>query len=263
MLFDVKGRRKRFIQVSYVILAILFVVGLVGFGIGGGTQGGFFDALSGGGGGAGSDIYEKRAERAERAVRVNPKREEAWLALAEAKINVARTGDNYDTETGQFSEGASGLLSDATRAWERYLKLDPSKPNGTVASLMVQVYATLLRFGATSSALDTFEKAAQAQEIFAKVRPSPSAYFNLAAILYQIGKIARGDRAGDEAIRRTPSDQRNTVRAQLKDARKEGLEAKREVKKAEEQATKAARKARKSGEDPFGAAPGGQPLPGQ
>jgi tetratricopeptide (TPR) repeat protein len=263
MLFDVKGRRKRFIQVTYVILALLFGVGLVGFGIGGGTQGGFFDALTGGGGGSsGSDLYEKQAERAQRAVRANPKREEAWLALAEAKINVARTGDNYDSQTGQFKEEASTTLTDATRAWERYLALDPRKPSATVASLMVQAYATLLRFGKIASALDAFEQAANAQEIVAEARPSPIAYFNLAAISYQIGKIARGDRAGAEAVRRTPKDQRNTVRAQLADARKDGLKVKRQVKKAEEQATDAARKARKSGQDPFGAAPGGQATPG-
>jgi tetratricopeptide (TPR) repeat protein len=264
MLFDVKGRRKRFIQVTYVLLALLFGVGLVGFGIGGGTQGGIFDALGGGGGGGnGSDLYEKRAARAEHAVRIKPKQGRAWLALAQAKIDVARTGDNYDSQTGQFSEGAAGLLADAAHAWERYLDLDPKKPSGSVASLMIPVYSSLLRFGRVVSALDAFEQAARAQEIVAKARPSPIAYFNLAAISYQIGKIAKGDRAGDEAVRRTPKDQRNTVRAQLDDARKEGLKVKREVKKSDEQAKKAARKARKSGQDPFGATPGAQTAPGQ
>jgi tetratricopeptide (TPR) repeat protein len=264
MLFDLKGRRKRFIQVSYVILAFLFAVGLVGFGIGGATSGGLFDALGGGGGGsANSSIYEKQAERAQRAVLANPKRERAWLKLAEAKLNIARTGGDYDSETGQFEEGAAGGLKDAARAWERYLKLKPKKPSGAIASQMVQVYATLLRFGEASAALDAFNQAARAQEIFAEAQPSPIAYFNLAVILYQIGKIGKGDRAGDEAIRRTPSDQRNTVRAQIADARKEGIKLKRETKKAEKQAAEAAKKASESGKDPFGAPPTSPTAPGR
>ena len=40
MLFDLKGKRKRFVQVTYVVLAVLFAVGLIGFGIGGGVSGG-------------------------------------------------------------------------------------------------------------------------------------------------------------------------------------------------------------------------------
>jgi tetratricopeptide (TPR) repeat protein len=264
MLFDLKGKRKRFVQVTYVILAFLFAVGLVGFGVGSGTSGGIFDAITGGGGGGGggTSIYEKQATSAERALRVNPRRERAWLKLAEAKINVARTGKNYDTTTGQFKEGATGDLKDATKAWERYLKLRPKKPDGVTASLMVQVYATLIRFGEADSPLDAFNQAARAQEIFAKARPSPIAYFNLAAILYQIGKIGHGDQAGDQAIRRTPKDQRNTVSAQLADARKQGVKLKRQTKKAEKQAAEAAKKASKSGKDPFGAPPSGQ-TPGQ
>jgi hypothetical protein len=51
MLFDVKGKRKRMIQVVYVILAILFGGSLVLFGTGSGVQGGLLDAFTGGGGG--------------------------------------------------------------------------------------------------------------------------------------------------------------------------------------------------------------------
>jgi tetratricopeptide (TPR) repeat protein len=263
MLFDVRGRRKRFIQVSYVILAVLFAVGLVGFGIGGNTQGGFFDALTGGGGSSGSNVYEKEAEQAQKTLRLRPKNERAWAKLAQAKINIARTGDDYDSETGQFEEGATGNLQAATRAWERYLKLKPKRPNGLLANQMVQVYATLLRFDVGGSPLDQFNQAARAQEIFAEARPSSIAYFNLATIYFQIGKIGQGDKAGDTALRLTPKDQRNTVRAQIAEVRKEGIKLKREQKKAERQAAEAAKKASKSGKDPFGAPPTGQTPPGQ
>jgi tetratricopeptide (TPR) repeat protein len=264
MLFDLKGRRKRFVQVTYVLLAFLFAIGLVGFGIGGATSGGLFDVFgNGGGGGSGSNIYEKEADRAEEAVRANPKNERAWLKLAEAKVNVARTGNDYDTNTGQFKEGATGDLKEAARAWERYLELKPRKPSGPIASSMVQVYATLLRFSETSDPLDAFNQAARAQEIFAKAQPSSIAYFNLAGILYQIGKIGKGDKAGDKAVELTPKDQRNTVEAQVADARKEGIKLKRQTKKAAKQAAEAQKKASKSGTDPFGASPAGQTSLGQ
>ena len=53
MLFDLRGRgRRRTVQVIYLTLAILMGGGLVLFGIGGGTNGGLFDAIGGNGGSA-------------------------------------------------------------------------------------------------------------------------------------------------------------------------------------------------------------------
>lgn len=260
MLFDLRGKRKRAIQATYLILAVLFGGGLVLFGVGSDVQGGLVDAISGNsGGGNGSSTFEKQAERYERAVRANPRNEQAWLALARANYNAATSGEDFDSETGQFEEGAVDDLSAATRAWERYLRLDPKRPDTSAASLMVQAYAARLQFG-SGVPLDIFERAAEAQQIIAQQRPSPIAWFNLAAIRYQIGKIGAGDRAGDRALALTPRDQRNTVRAQLDEARKDGLKFKKELKKSEEQAAQAAREARKSGEDPFGTTPGQAPL---
>jgi tetratricopeptide (TPR) repeat protein len=261
MLFDLKGRRKRFIQVSYVILAILFAMGLIGFGIGGATSGGLFDALGGGGGGGGSSASRDEVKRLERAVAAQPKNERAWARLARAEYAVATAGDDYDRQTGGFNEGALPELRRSARAWERYLKLDPKKPDTAVASLMVQVYGTLLQLGGGVDAVESLRQAARAQKIVAEGRPSPIAYFNLASIYYLIGRIGEGDKAGNEAVDRTPKDQRNTVRAQLDEVRKRGLKIKRETAKAEEQAAKAAKEARKSGQDPFGVAPGSQVLP--
>jgi tetratricopeptide (TPR) repeat protein len=261
MLFDLKGKRKRFVQVTYVILAILFGGSLVLFGIGSDAPGGLVDAITGGnpGGGNLSGTFQDQVEKAEKRVRLKPKDPRAWAALSQAEFNLARAGGDYDQESGQFAEGAGDTLEKATRAWERHLALKPEKPDATVASLMVQAYGSLLRFG-RGSPLDTFDKAAEAQEIFAEARPSPNSYFSLAAIRYQIGRIGQGDRAAEEAVRRTPKDQRNVVRSQLEEVRKEGLKAKRELKKSEEQAAKAAREARKAGQDPFGTPPGQAPI---
>ena len=139
MLFDLKGRRKRLIQVVYVVLAVLFAAGLIGFGIGGATSGGLFDAIGGGGGGSSSSAFEKQVTRLERSVAAQPRNEKAWAELARTEYQVATTGGDYDNETGTFGEDALRHLRRSARAWERYLALKPRRPDPAVASLMVQV----------------------------------------------------------------------------------------------------------------------------
>ena len=53
MLFDLRGKRKRVVQVVYASLAVIFLVGFVGFAIGSGNgPGGLFDAIGLGNGGS-------------------------------------------------------------------------------------------------------------------------------------------------------------------------------------------------------------------
>lgn len=255
MLFDLKGKRKRFVQVTYVALAFLFAIGLIGFGVGGGTGGGgFLDAITGNGGGGGSSSSSDIIKRDERAVKVNPKSESAWLDLLRDQYAAATAGNAYDRNTGQFSEGAAPELTRAAQAWERYLALKPKRPNTGAANTIVQVYATLLRLG-TGDPYEQLRRAGQAQEIVAKRQPSAIAYYQLATISYVRGSFTKADAAGAKALKLTPKDQRNTVKSQLDDARKQGLKLKKQAKSAREQATKAAREARKKGQDPFGASP--------
>jgi tetratricopeptide (TPR) repeat protein len=264
MLFDLKGKRKRLIQVVYVALAVLFAVGLVGFGVGGATSGGLLDAISGGGsGGSGSSTFEKQVTKLEQAVAAQPRNEKAWAQLARTEYQVATTGGDFDNQTGAFGEDALRHLRRSARAWERYLKLEPRKPDAAVASLMVQVYGSLLQSGGGVDAIGALKQAARAQEIVAEARPSAIAFFNLASIQYLTGKIAAGDQSAKEAVKRTPKDQRNTVQAQVDEIRKRGLKIKSQTKKADEQAAAAAKEARKSGQDPFGATPGSQVAPNQ
>src|SRR3954453_2366011 len=51
MLFDLGGKRRRAVQATYLILAVLLGGGLVLFGIGGSVSGGLLDAFKGGKGG--------------------------------------------------------------------------------------------------------------------------------------------------------------------------------------------------------------------
>ena len=262
MLFDLKGKRKRTVQVIYVILAILFGGGLVLFGVGSSASGGLFDALFGSNSGSGhidTSSFKRQVKAAELKTRADRKNPKAWLDLAKAELDLARAGGDVDPNTGQFKEGAVDTVEKATQAWEHYLKLKPKKPDPNTASLMVQSYATLFTYE-RGDPLTNVESAANAQEIFAKARPSPNSWFVLANILYQFGKIDRADRAAKKAVALTPKDQRNVVQGQIDDLRKQGLKIKNQLAKSKEQAKKAAQQARKSGQDPFGATPGQSTL---
>jgi hypothetical protein len=256
MLFDLKGKRKRLVQVVYVALAVLFGVGLVGFGIGGGSSGGIFDAIGGGGGGgSSSNGYKTEVNRLTQKLRTAPKDKKAWSDLAQANYNLARSGGDYDPNTGQFKEGATNTLAAATDAWERYLNLKPRKPNISTALLMFQSYAALVLL-ANGDPLDRYKKAEGAAEIIAKQQPNPNAFYRVAAVAYAIGQIKKGDAAAKQTLHGIPKDQQNEVKSQLVDLRKRGLKAKQQLKASKKQAAQAAKDAQKTGKDPFGTAPG-------
>ena len=248
MLFDLKGKRKRLVQVVYVMLAILFGGGLVLFGVGGNVSGGLVDAFRGNSSsGADNSAFTDIVEREQRRVARNPDDPEAWIALARAQFNLAASPAGSD-ESGALTDRGQQAVVEVTQAWDRYAALKPKKIDASGAS------SAALAFGA----LQDYDKAADIQELSLEARPNnPNGYFQLADFAYRADQTDRGDRAAKEAVRRTPSDQRNTVRSLVADIKKQGKQIAAAVKEAE----KAQREARKKGqEEPdqnFG------PLPGQ
>ncbi|MGH2804983.1 MAG: hypothetical protein ACRDL4_18375, partial [Thermoleophilaceae bacterium] len=76
MLFDLRGRRRRAVQATYLTLAVLMGGGLVFFGIGGDVSGGLFDAFSDrSGGGDANSALEDRIDRFEERLEANPRDE--------------------------------------------------------------------------------------------------------------------------------------------------------------------------------------------
>src|SRR5918998_4223219 len=172
MLFDLRSTgRRRFVKVVYVTLAILMGGGLVLFGIGGEVSGGLVDAIteSDGTSGDGSDRFQQREEQALAATRRNPRDEAAWLALTRARVQLAGQGDNIDPETGQYSETGRAKLREAAQSWERYMALEPERPDTRTARLMVQAYG----------GLGDLAQATRAQEIVTEARPTAATYTQL------------------------------------------------------------------------------------
>src|SRR3954468_3033663 len=97
MLFDLRGRRRRAVQATYLTLAVLMGGGLVLFGIGGNTSGGLFDAFKGGNGSGGDKHAEKRVQRTKKVLARNPNDKAVLKALGR---------DEYQTATSQLPQNA-------------------------------------------------------------------------------------------------------------------------------------------------------------
>src|SRR5829696_9046173 len=214
MLFDLRGSgRRRIVKIVYITLAFLMGGGLLLFGIGGGgcISGGLVDAITerDGGGDTGTDRFSKAEKAALAKTKANAQDAPAWAELARARFQLAGAGENFDPDKGTFTKAGQAKLEGAGHAWERYLALDPKKPDDRVASLMVQAFG----------ALNEPAKAAAAQEVITDARPRASTFTQLAIFAYQAGQTRKGDLAKDKAIELTEPDMREALKGQLESAK--------------------------------------------
>lgn len=210
MLFDLGGRRRRVVQATYLLLAVLMGGGLVLFGIGGDVSGGLFDAFSERRSSSdGAGLVEQRIERAETRLAANPKDANALEEIVRARYQLA--SQSADPETGAFGPEARAHLRAAGRAWQRYLALDPEPPDPGLASLMVQAYG--------EAGINQPERAVRAAEIVAEARPSAQAFLLLTRYASLAGQTRTADLAGDRAIELAPRDQKDLVREQVQQAK--------------------------------------------
>jgi hypothetical protein len=233
VLFDLRGKRKRVVQVSYVLLAAIFLLGFVGFGIGGGgnSAGGIFDAIGLGGDGSGGSLsgqFDDQIDNANEQLAKNPNDTAALLKLSKYEYYKAKQGVTQDQATGaiSISEDAHTELGKSVDAWEKYLKVNKGKPNPAIAAQIVQAYYFL----------SDAQGAAEAQRIVASNQPSSGSYGQLAFYLYFAGDISGGDQAASKAEAEAPKSQRSQVKQQLEQIRKQAVQAKKQVAKAQKNA---------------------------
>ena len=220
MLFDLRGSgRRRTVKIVYIALAFLMGGGLVLFGIGGGggISGGLVDAITGttGGGDTSGDRFRKAEAAALAKTKANPQDAPAWAALARARFQLAGAGENFDAAKSTFTKKGVAQLNSAGDAWERYLALNPKKPDDRVASLMVQAFG----------ALNQPDKAAEAQEVITDARPTAATFTQLAIFAYQAGQTRKGDLAKNKALELTDPDMREALKGQLDSAKQSAASA--------------------------------------
>lgn len=215
MLFDLRGRgRRRTIQGIYLALAILMGGGLVLFGIGGNTSGGLLDAFREDQQTSGSDVIERRIERYDKRVAANPRDAAAWAELARLRTQQASIV-GFSEQTGTYTDDGRVELTKAERAWDRYLALEPDKPNARVANIMVQA------LGVTG--LGKLDKAVTAMEIVTESRdPTWQLFSQLSGLAYAAGQTRKGDLARDRALELAPKNQRSLIKGQLEQAKAQG-----------------------------------------
>ena len=232
-------------QVSYVLLALLFVVGFLGFGIGvGGGPGGIFDALgisNSGNTGSATAQFEDQIDAANEKLAKDPNDTQALLKLAENEYLLGKEGVSQDPSTGQISitTDAHSHLGSSADAWSKYLRVNKAKPDVTTAFDMVNVYVIL----------NDADGAAKTQAIIAQDQPSAQAYGQLAFFQYAGGDIKGGDASRKKALSLASSSQRKQLEGTLNQQRKAGLK----VQKAQEQV-------KKQGQGAGPTAPGTNPL---
>jgi hypothetical protein len=206
VLFDLKGRRRRVVQATYLMLAILMGGGLVFFGIGGDVSGGLFDAFSDRSS-SGNSIVEDRIDENNEKLQTDPKNA---AALKELSRDWYQLATQEADATGAFSDEGKERLAESDVAWQRYLELDPKKPDPALAGLMINVYAP--------TALNKPAEGAEAAEIVTTAQPSAQAYLQLATYAAQAGQERKADLAGMKAIELAPKKQRSTVKQLVEQA---------------------------------------------
>ncbi|MGH2781162.1 MAG: hypothetical protein ACRDL0_20660 [Thermoleophilaceae bacterium] len=211
MLFDLRGRRRRAVQATYLTLAVLMGGGLVFFGIGGDVSGGLFDAFSDrSGGGDANSALEDRIDRFEERLEANPRDEAALKALVRDNFSLA--GAQLATGQQQYPEEARDELRQAAQYWQRYLEVEEGKVDSSLARVALVIYE--------QNALAQPEQAAEAMRIVAEAENTPQAYLALVQRASAAGDTRTADLAAQKAVSLAPEDLRKQVEKQAEQFKK-------------------------------------------
>src|SRR3954462_6264160 len=222
MLFDLKGKRRRTVQVVYLMLAVLMGVGLVAFGIGSGVNGGLSDLFGGGNGSnKGDKIIQEKIDTADKQLLANPKNTAALAEVIRGHYQLATA--QSDPNTGQFTKDAIDDLREAATAWESYIATNPEKPDLGLARVMVQAYGGLAQITAQQTeATRYWTGAANATELIAADKPTPANYIALVQYATLAGQTRKADLAGKKAVSLAPKKQRKAAEQQVAAAKAAG-----------------------------------------
>jgi hypothetical protein len=213
MLFDLKGKRRRAVQGTYLTLAILMGAGLVLFGIGSSVNGGLGDLFKGGGGSnQANETIQKRIDAADKTLKTQPNNVPALAAKTRAEYQLATA--SADAQTSEFTKDSQAPLQATVTTWERYVKAN-EKPDPSLARLVVQAYDGLGRLTKDQSTASRYwSGAADAAEVVTLAQPTAQNYIGLVQYASLAGQTRKADLAGKRAIALAPKDQKK----QAKDA---------------------------------------------
>jgi hypothetical protein len=206
MLFDLRGRRRRAVQATYLLLAILLGGGLVFFGVGSDVSGGLFDVFGerSGSGGNGNAALEERVDRLEKRAAANPGNTAALQELVRDYYGLATT--QQESSSAEFPDEAKDELRKAGSAWQRYVDSAEGEPSSATATYALRVYDV--------GALNQPKEAQKAAAIVAKAENDSSSYLQLVGYASLAGDTRTADLATQKAVDLAPKDQRKAVKQQ-------------------------------------------------
>jgi hypothetical protein len=209
MLFDLRGRRRRAVQVTYLLLALLMGGGLVLFGIGGDVSGGLLDAFKGGGGPSADSAFQKRIDKQEQRLQANPRNEAVLQGLVRDYYSVATS--KRESGTTGFPADAKDDLRKAGSYWQRYLAAADT-PDPDVAGYALQVYDV--------GGLNKPKDAQRAAAILAEAQNDAPSYLRLVSYASRAGDTRTADLATQKAIDLAPKSQRKLIKKQAEALKK-------------------------------------------
>jgi hypothetical protein len=205
MLFDLRGKRRRAVQATYLILAILMGGGLVLFGIGG-SGGNIFDAFDSSGGDSGNEQLEKRIDRLETKLQTSPDDTATLAALVKANYQVAVS--QTPSGTTAIPEEGKDDLRKAGKYWERYVAASDGEPSPELAKYALNIYDT--------TNLNQPAKAKEAVRVLAAQANDAQTYLLLVQYSTLAGDTRTAKLAAQKAVELAPKNQRKQVQKAAK-----------------------------------------------
>lgn len=218
MLFDLRARgRRKTVQVVYLGLAVIFLLGFVGFGVGvGGGGGGIFNALTENGG-SNSANFAAKVAAAQKRTQQHPTEAAAWKTLVEAQFHQASEPGNIAMvgETETYTAQGKAQLAKLATSWSTYLKLEPSHPDTELAARISGIFG--------EQGLNQPASEVRALQVAIKGNPTVRLYSALAVSAYKARNLKVGDAAARKTVSLAPAAERGKVKKYLAELRKNPL----------------------------------------
>jgi hypothetical protein len=200
MLFDLRGKRRRAVQVTYLTLAVLMGGGLVLFGIGG-SGGNIFDAFDSSSGDSGNEQLEKRIDRQEARLKASP--QNAAILAELVRMNYQAAVAQTPSGTTTIPEDAKDELRKAAQYWERYVAATDNDPDPGLAQYALNIY--------DAGGLNQPDKAKEAVRVLAAKSNDARTYLLLVQYATAAGDTRTAKLAAQKAIELAPKNQREQV----------------------------------------------------
>jgi hypothetical protein len=207
MLFDLRGRRRRAVQVTYLMLAVLMGGGLVLFGVGSDVSGGLLDVFKGGsGGGSDNSQLEKRIDRAKEQLAASPNSEQTLADLV--RLNYQLAVSQTPSGSTQIAEDGKDDLRKAGVYWDRYVGVVEDEPDADLARVALLVF--------DEGGLNQPDKAKEAARVIAADANDTQTYLLLVRYAAAAKDKRTASLAAQKAVDLAPENQRKQVARQAK-----------------------------------------------